>query len=129
MKKTLIKIMALVLTLVTLFAFTACNTEIKNGIGMFAHKAEVGILPVCIRTKKHKLKLFHRTEFIIGEGAPVTGVPIAELLFKPDVLIAAILRGREVKIPRGQDTIEVGDTVILVTREMGLSNVTDALLS
>ena len=45
------------------------------------------------------------------------------------VLIAAILRGREVKIPRGQDTIEVGDTVILVTREMGLSNVTDALLS
>lgn len=43
------------------------DTEIKNGIGMFADRAGVGILPVCIRTKKHKLKLFRRTEFVIGE--------------------------------------------------------------
>ena len=56
-------------------------------------------------------------------------IPLSELKLKPDVLIAAILRGREVKIPRGQDTVEVGDTVIIVSREMGLSDVTDALLS
>ncbi len=43
------------------------DTEIKNGIGMFADRAGVGILPVCIRTKKHKLKLFRKTEFIIGD--------------------------------------------------------------
>lgn len=43
------------------------DTEIKNGVGMFADRAGVGILPVCIRTKKHKLKLFHKTEFVIGD--------------------------------------------------------------
>ena len=43
------------------------ETEIKNGIGMFAERAGVGILPVCIRTKKHKLKAFHKTEFVIGD--------------------------------------------------------------
>lgn len=43
------------------------DTEIKNGIGMFAERAGVGILPVCIRTKKHKLKVFRKTELIIGD--------------------------------------------------------------
>ena len=43
------------------------DTTIKNGIGMFAERAGVGIVPVCIRTKKHKLKLFRKTEFIIGD--------------------------------------------------------------
>ena len=42
------------------------DATIKNGIGMFAEKSGVGILPVCIRTKKNKLKLFRKTEFIIG---------------------------------------------------------------
>ena len=43
------------------------DTEIKSGIGMFADRAGVGILPVCIKTKKYKLKLFRRTQFIIGD--------------------------------------------------------------
>ena len=43
------------------------DATIKNGIGMFAEKSGVGILPVCIKTKKNKLKLFRKTEFIIGE--------------------------------------------------------------
>ena len=55
------------------------DTEIKNGIGMFAEKAGVGILPVCIRTKKNKLKLFHRTEFIIGEYIPPEELDFPEL--------------------------------------------------
>jgi 1-acyl-sn-glycerol-3-phosphate acyltransferase len=46
------------------------DTEIKNGIGMFAERAGVGIVPVCIRTKKHKLKVFRKTEFIIGDYIP-----------------------------------------------------------
>ena len=69
------------------------------------------------------------SEFIIREPSPIVGVPLFELKFKSDVLIAAILRGGEVKIPRGSDTIEVGDTVILITREMGLVDITDALMS
>ncbi|MBQ7225677.1 MAG: 1-acyl-sn-glycerol-3-phosphate acyltransferase [Clostridia bacterium] len=55
------------------------DTEIKNGIGMFADRAGVGILPVCIRTRKHKLKLFRKTEFIIGEYIPPEEIAFPEL--------------------------------------------------
>lgn len=41
--------------------------EAKEGVGMIAARAKVGILPVCIRTKKNKLSLFKKTEFVIGE--------------------------------------------------------------
>ncbi|MBE6674075.1 MAG: 1-acyl-sn-glycerol-3-phosphate acyltransferase [Ruminococcaceae bacterium] len=54
------------------------DTEIKNGIGMFADRAGVGILPVCIRTKKHKLKLFRKTEFVIGEYIPPEDIKFEE---------------------------------------------------
>ena len=43
------------------------DTEVKDGIGMIASRAEVGIVPVFIKTKKGKLKLFHRTRVIIGD--------------------------------------------------------------
>ena len=43
------------------------ETEIKDGIGMVAKRANVGILPVAIKTKKGKLKFFRKTEFIVGE--------------------------------------------------------------
>ena len=55
------------------------DTEIKNGVGMFANRAKVGILPVCIRTKAHKLKLFRRTEFILGDYIPATELAFPEL--------------------------------------------------
>ncbi|MBO5286691.1 MAG: 1-acyl-sn-glycerol-3-phosphate acyltransferase [Clostridia bacterium] len=46
------------------------DAKIKNGIGMFASRANVGILPVCIKTKKNKLRFFRKTEFIIGDYIP-----------------------------------------------------------
>ena len=46
------------------------DTEIKDGIGMLCSKTNVGILPVYIKTKKGKVRFFHRTYFIIGEYIP-----------------------------------------------------------
>ena len=54
------------------------DATIKNGIGMFADRSGVGILPVCIRTKKHKLKLFRKTEFIIGKFIPPSELTLPE---------------------------------------------------
>ncbi len=39
----------------------------KEGIGMLAVRSGVGILPVCIRTKRNKVSLFRKTEFVVGE--------------------------------------------------------------
>lgn len=46
------------------------DAAIKSGIGMFADRAGVGILPVCIKTKKNKVRIFRRTKFIIGDYIP-----------------------------------------------------------
>jgi trk system potassium uptake protein TrkA len=55
------------------------------------------------------------------------GIPLAELKLKENVLIASILRGRKVIIPRGQSTIEVGDRVVIVSEMMPLHDISDVL--
>lgn len=54
-------------------------------------------------------------EFLIRDKSPVLGKPLMELRFKPNVLIAVILRGNRVIIPRGSDVIEKNDSVIVVS--------------
>ena len=50
-----------------------------------------------------------------------------ELRFKPNVLIAAIQRGRVQITPRGHDVIEPGDSVVIVTKDLALNDITDIL--
>lgn len=69
------------------------------------------------------------TEFLVGERTPVINTPIAELAkkLKDDVLISAILRGKSVIIPHGHDVILPGDSVVVVTKHLGLNNISDIL--
>ncbi len=46
------------------------GTELKSGIGMFAERAGVGILPVCIKNKSGKVKFLRRNKLIIGDYIP-----------------------------------------------------------
>ncbi len=66
-------------------------------------------------------------EFTIGNGSPVVGKPLMELALKPGVLIATIQRGRTLISPRGQDVIEPGDSVVVITKDMALTNIKDIL--
>ena len=55
-------------------------------------------------------------EFIVREKHDsLTGIPLRDLRLKEGILICAILRNRTVIIPRGNDTIEKGDHVIIAT--------------
>ena len=45
-----------------------------------------------------------------------------------EVLIAAIIHDEQVIIPRGHDRICVGDRVIVVSRPMGMDDISDILL-
>ncbi len=65
-------------------------------------------------------------EFIVREPLPITDVPISELKIKDDVLIAAILRGGDVIFPHGQDRICVGDAVIIISKLLGLRDISEA---
>ena len=66
-------------------------------------------------------------EFRIGADAPVIGVPIMNLKLKDSLLIACINRGGKIIFPRGQDTIEPDDTVIIVTTHSGFGDISDIL--
>lgn len=43
------------------------TTEPKSGIGMIAYHSKTDVMPVYIRTKGNKVKLFHKTEIIFGD--------------------------------------------------------------
>jgi trk system potassium uptake protein TrkA len=66
-------------------------------------------------------------EFRVSHGSRVCGIPLEELHFRKNVLIACINRQGKILIPRGSDTIEPGDTVVVVTTNQGLDDLNDIL--
>ena len=66
-------------------------------------------------------------EFIVCENSPIIGIPLHKLKFKKNVLIAAITRAGETIVPRGNDVIEAGDLVVVVSKHIGLYDVADVL--
>lgn len=66
-------------------------------------------------------------EFIVREKSAVTSVPISQLNLKNDLQIVCIGRGGKIIMPGGNDTIEVGDRVIVLTKHMGLADLRDIL--
>lgn len=67
-------------------------------------------------------------EYTVGEGSPVTDIPLMKMQKKPDILIAAIIRGGKVLIPRGSDVISAGDRVVVVSRTKTMDDIADILL-
>ena len=63
---------------------------------------------------------------IQGEG-PVTGMSLEQLSLKPNILIACISRGGQAIIPKGSDCMLPGDSVIVVTTNHGLKDISDIL--
>ena len=43
------------------------DTEFKSGVALVAYRAGVPIIPICIRMKGQKYRIFRRTEIIIGK--------------------------------------------------------------
>jgi trk system potassium uptake protein TrkA len=66
-------------------------------------------------------------EFIVRENSAVTDKPLMELPLKKNLLIGSISRGGEIWIPRGQDHIQKGDTVVVVTTQTGLNDIQNIL--
>ena len=67
-------------------------------------------------------------EFVVREKSAVVGVPLAELRLRKEIIIAAIIRGKQLIFPNGQDTIEIGDSVIVVSKEKALKDITDCII-
>ncbi len=64
-------------------------------------------------------------EFLIRSNFRRTGIPLKDLALKPNILIACINRKGKIILPTGKDTLQVGDTVIVVTTTPGLNDIND----
>ena len=66
-------------------------------------------------------------EFRASKDAPFLGIPLEKLQLKNNLLVACINRQGRIITPRGKDTIEAGDTVVIVTTHTGLNDLKDIL--
>ncbi len=66
-------------------------------------------------------------EFQAKETSKTLNVPLKAIPMKKNVLIASIIRGKEVVIPNGDDQILAGDNVIVVTTTQFFNNLDDIL--
>ena len=110
------------------------NTSVKGqGIGLLVHDNRISHI-TCSHIGSNVETLYHlfdskaeALEFHVDKDAPVVGVPLMKLKKKDNLLIACIGRGGKVIFPRGQDAIQAGDTVIVVTTHSGFGDISDIL--
>lgn len=66
-------------------------------------------------------------EFNITEQSAITNIPLKDLHLKRNLLVSLINRNGKILIPNGQDSIQVGDSVVIVTTNLGFTNILDIL--
>lgn len=64
-------------------------------------------------------------EFLINDETSYTNIPLKHLKIKSNTLIACIGRNRRTIIPNGDDSIQVGDSVVIVTKEKKIQDITE----
>lgn len=66
-------------------------------------------------------------EFKVGNNPEIINHTFADLKFKDNVLIAAIVRGNKIITPGGSDFMLPGDSVIVITTNTGFNDLKDIL--
>ena len=84
------------------------HSEVETLYHMFDYKAEA-------------------VEFNVKEDSAVTNIPLKDLELKENLLVSLICREGKIIFPGGNDYIQVGDTVMIVTTYTGLANIQDIL--
>ena len=62
--------------------------------------------------------------FAVSSASPFVGHPLRDTKFPTGAIVAAILRGDEVIVPRGSDELKVGDTAIIFALRGAVESVT-----
>lgn len=66
-------------------------------------------------------------EFIVSEDSDIIGPTFSSLNFKPNVLVAGIIRDGRLIIPGGSDSFMAGDSVVVATTNKGYQTLEDIL--
>ena len=99
-----------------------CSHILKHARGMGNNKgSEFKTLYRLVNNKVEAL------EFVIPKKTKYTSIPLKDLHIKNNYLLACIIRDNRVIIPNGYDTLEPLDSVIIVTTNTSVKDVSDIL--
>ncbi len=68
-------------------------------------------------------------EFIADKNSKILNIPLKNIKFKNDTIIATIVRKDNIIIPHGNDAIQQDDRVIVITKDENISNLDDLITS
>ncbi len=66
-------------------------------------------------------------EFTVNNDPSIVNIPFSTLSLKPNVLVAAIIRGQEIISPGGSDCMKPGDSVVIITTLRGVNDLQDIM--
>ena len=66
-------------------------------------------------------------EFIVGQDAKCTGIPLKTMKLKENVLLSALVRGSKTLIPDGESILEPGDHAVVVSKAGMLKQLDDMI--
>ena len=130
---------AKVITKINHLAFKGVISRLDLGSVIYPRYITSEAIIAYVRAKKNSMDsnietLYHMfdhrveaIEFRIDEDSKVTGSPLMNLPLKENLLVASINRNGSVLIPSGQDSIQVGDSVMIVTTHTGFKDILDIL--
>ena len=130
---------AKVITKINHLAFKGVISRLDLGSVIYPRYITSEAIIAYVRAKKNSMDsnietLYHMfdhrveaIEFRIDEDSKVTGSPLMNLPLKENLLVASINRNGSVLIPSGQDSIQVGDSVMIVTTHPGFKDILDIL--
>ncbi len=130
---------AKVVTKVNRITFRQVIEDLDLGSVVFPEVLTSEVISAYVRTKSAQMyndietlvSLFdgqlEAVEFYVGDNTHITGIPLSEMKTKEHVLITCINHNGNIIIPRGNDMISPGDTVIIVTSDIKLNKIDDIL--
>ena len=99
----------------------------ENGVVLMGDDLRKKLLVEWQNKKKEDDKV-EALEFIIKSATEYTGIPLKDLALKPNNLIVCIGRKRQIILPSGEDCIEVGDSVVVITMEKHIEDIRDIMM-
>ncbi len=130
---------AKVITKINRITFSDVIDSLDLGSVLYPRYIIAEAIVAYVRAKKDSLNrnietLYHMfdsrveaIEFNVTEESGVTNIPLKDLKLRKGLLVSLINRKGKVLIPKGPDSIQVGDSVVVVTTHSGFSNITDIL--
>lgn len=128
---------AKVITKINRITFTDVVAQLDLGSVIYPKYITSEAIIAYVRAKKASMNsnietLYHlydsrveAIEFLVEEDSEVTNIPLKDLKLKNNLLICFISRNGCNIIPSGNDSIHVGDTVMIITTHTGFNNILD----